>query len=1415
MRRYLITAGTRIYRDAAELASVLDDLAEIDAAFTEVGYDLAQEIVDPGTDGLRRALGSWARGTDRADDAVVVYYTGHGERDDTGHFLLCSDSETGGLVDTALRTEDIAAILTSQGVRRLLVIVDTCYAATGTTAMVRVMADRLRSDLIPKVAADRREPLAFAVIAATRARELADQGVFARAFRAALGHPEIGGQRQPFLYLEAVVDNVNQRFERDGVLQHATCAVLAHESGFGFLPNPRFTDDLPPEGSDLAEQLTWRTELARQRRAELAEHFEPRGRGADFGAEAGHYFVGRTAVLTRLAGWAGSNSAESAIVVTGSPGAGKSAVLGRLVVLADPSSRIGIPADSIPSGTDPGVDTIDIAIHARHKTLAEVVAGIAAGAGVDTDSVDELITALARRTRPLVVVVDALDEAGTADDREPNRIAEELLRRIAAAPGVRVLVGTRRQVVDACGPDFVVLDLDSPQWNSQDDLAAYAEQLLLAPHGPGSLSVYDATTAPPVAAGIAATAYPNYLVARLTARTLAARDTVAPTPTGWQGSLPAPEPGEAQAAGPAFRWALAEQLGDAERRARDLLTPLAFAEGAGLPWGTVWPAVAAAIITRPVDASDIDWLLATSGLHVVEALDQHDRSVYRLYHESFADQLRADAPPGAQHRMTEALIALVPTHPDRPGRDWHAADPYVLRHLATHAAACGRLDDLVLDPEFLLAADRDSLLRALQTVTTEQAVRARAAYEHVTHLLDSEPRMPERASILHLAAERFGAETLAAALADLPGLPWLTRWAHVDDSGQQQRHIGLHQHGITAVTHVDLDDGPHLATSDSLGVVRVWALATGGLTHEFTGWRGRSIRQLTAASTVDGELVLALTVTGLVAGWYPDSDARLNPFATTTRGQADRMAVTTYEGAPIVAVSDGPRLSIWNVRTQRRLAVRTVARRAVQLDALTFVTWHGKPAVIAATSWLPLLFGTRTWRGNRFRAVILRLDGQLVDTWRDRNVEVLGAGDVDGQPVVVTRYRGDSPALAHSVGQLKELRVRGGQYQTNSASALVRRGGQPLLVVYGGGQLMLWDLWTREQAAQQWVATPLLGESPQMAAFDADDTTWIAVPAGRTALVIDIGRPETLTDRPAQPTTGLALCRPAQQDGRPAVVKTIETPFGHQSVHLYDLDTGEILPTAQDDRGIRSIVGGGLGPDARAVLALTIDYRAFMMVDDLFGDSVHWRHARPRNQFYSAIHLVGDGTRQTIVLMLDERVVYRRMPGDHRGEFSVAYHYASAALAVDGDTMVFMAGFDDLTAVILETRAKPWSRGLDRTMHTHAVAAGWIGRQPIVVATSALDLVVCDARTGERIGPPLTGHAMAPSVIVVGQLHGRSVALSGGADRTVRIWDLEGARQVALIDVDAVVTTVAHTPDGAVVIGTETGVLRVDIAPGT
>ena len=88
---------------------------------------------------------------------------------------------------------------------------------------------------------------------------------------------------------------------------------------------------------------------------QLRDHFGPRGRGIlPSSVRSGSYFTGRVRVLTELAGWlGGTGDADArARVVTGGPGSGKSAVLGRLVWLADPERRgqEGISAAQRPGG---------------------------------------------------------------------------------------------------------------------------------------------------------------------------------------------------------------------------------------------------------------------------------------------------------------------------------------------------------------------------------------------------------------------------------------------------------------------------------------------------------------------------------------------------------------------------------------------------------------------------------------------------------------------------------------------------------------------------------------------------------------------------------------------------------------------------------------------------------------------------------------------------------------------------------------------------------------------------------------------------------------------------------------------------------------------------------------------------------
>lgn len=806
--RWVVVAGTGMYEHQQPLPCVAEDLEVVSGLFGELGYGTADPVVDLSVAELREALSRWSADATDEDGALVLYFSGHGDvGTDNRHYLLCRDSRSGHLRGTALSTEDLVGIVTECGLRRLLLIVDTCYAGQGGVDVVRALA----AGLLASREADERQLTEFSVIAAARPQETARDGAFAQALADAVRDPTLGGQRQPKLYIEQVVDRVNEGLALLSPFQHATWGTLPGGEGYPFIPNPRYVADVPGEGVlDLAEQRTALSPEGRLRREELLNHFVPRGRGVERASDPGSFFTGRGGALEALTDWAacGTRHFGRAVVVTGGPGTGKSSLLGRLLL------TVGT-AGSAPMGPVEPVASraVDAAIHARHKTLAEVALGIAEAAGLSTAEPAALIGALERRTEPLVLVVDALDEAGTSGSvHEAKRIAALLLAPLAELPCVWLAVGTRRQVVDDLGPGFAPLDLDEPRWTNHDEVTAYAAQLLQTPDGPGSVGRYTALEAEPVARVIARRAGYNYLFTRLAARTLARRDESLDTEQpGWAGQLPAPHSS-------AFLWALAETTGGDDERARALLLPLALAEGAGLPAGSVWPAVAGALSDTPVTADDVRWILDVADTHVVEVLDRDLRSVYRLYHESFAEELRERPDPsGDQRAMVRALIGLVPADPDTGLRDWRAADPYVRTHLATHAAACGLLDDLVLDPGYLMAAEPTVLLNALEAVTAPAARAAAATFQRCAPLLAAEPDRARQAAQLRMVALQEGAALLADAVThDVPGLPWETLWA--DTAPGQYRSIGpfapaphslavLHRNGRPVIVTAQRDVG--------------------------------------------------------------------------------------------------------------------------------------------------------------------------------------------------------------------------------------------------------------------------------------------------------------------------------------------------------------------------------------------------------------------------------------------------------------------------------------------------------------------------------------------------------------------------------------------------------------------------------
>jgi WD domain, G-beta repeat len=276
---------------------------------------------------------------------------------------------------------------------------------------------------------------------------------------------------------------------------------------------------------------------------------------------------------------------------------------------------------------------------------------------------------------------------------------------------------------------------------------------------------------------------------------------------------------------------------------------------------------------------DLLWLRHHAGSYVIEATEAH-RSAYRLYHQALAEHLRQDTDDTAIHQaFTHILRSRVPLNPDG-SPDWTRAHPYTLRHLATHAAHCGLLDELITDTDYLVHAQPDELLLALHHVTTAESHLTCAIYRASAgvhrHLTPQ-----RRRHVLATDAARFAAthqhHTLAAPL------PWPPRWA----TGQQANsalHTALtgHDDWVKAVACTTLDGQPVAITASNDATARVWDLTTNTLHATLTG-HDSSVNAV-ACTTLDGQPVAITAST--------DATARVWDLTTTTE-----LAVFDYAGS--------------------------------------------------------------------------------------------------------------------------------------------------------------------------------------------------------------------------------------------------------------------------------------------------------------------------------------------------------------------------------------------------------------------------------------------------------------------------------------------------------------------------------------
>ncbi|HUP61614.1 MAG TPA: caspase family protein [Thermoanaerobaculia bacterium] len=818
-RRYLIAVGVAQCKDPdfAPLLHVTDDVNEISELFTgELGYRrvLKQLGENPTSDRLRTELSKWFADDERKPtDIVAVYLTGHGFTSAyQQHFFCASDFEVKTAVATGLQTAQLPFYFFGENEKtrpqQVWLIVDTCYSGQGAADALGQLAP------FEKLLSDHSE---FWTLAAARAKDEANDGAFARAFvdvlRERIGDAAFGGSLQPWLRPDQLAEDLNRRFKEKELSQAAR--IYGVSGGvFRFLPNPRHRQS-----------------------PDLAAHWLPKALGAALG-EKGSYFRGRTAALRALLAFLGSRTADHRMrFVTGGPGSGKSSVLARLVTLSDPVTRKTLSdrgsLKDVAEGTVPPAGSVDLAIHARGKSIQQIRAMIANEADSESQNLSAILERIEARKKPLRVVIDALDESPDA-----VAVARELLSPLAVQPNVRLIVGARTPLRDEVINVAEEIDLDTPAYFDQEDVVDAVERRLLSPGIAEVKSPYreDAQTRR-VAEDIAKRAGSSFLIAQLVSSRLSRQQEVVDIDSPeWQKTFP-------RSWGEAYDQEM-ERFGAGRQRVRDVLRALAYARGRGLPWERTWDAVASAIAGKPCGRSDVEEVRRSAAAYIRQDTEG-GVSVYRLFHQTFAEYLQdPEQQEEIERRFVEGLRASA--------ANWlHETRPYLRSYLAVHAAAAGILPQLTADPSFLAFADTD-ILSALFENAGPEVAEDRKVYERTVHRLGG--RSPQESlSYLELAARQEQSLAFAGRIEGIPtARPWCVPWT-IWQAETRHRLIRTAHDEIIALAPARLQNRPVIVTADRDGTVCAWDSETGKRAMEPLETRLRST--LAVLSESDSSLI--------------------------------------------------------------------------------------------------------------------------------------------------------------------------------------------------------------------------------------------------------------------------------------------------------------------------------------------------------------------------------------------------------------------------------------------------------------------------------------------------------------------------------------------------------------------------------
>jgi WD40 repeat protein len=561
-------------------------------------------------------------------------------------------------------------------------------------------------------------------------------------------------------------------------------------------------------------------------------HFRRAARGQLAYDDVADNFVGRESVLDAIRSHIRGAKRGKPLVVTGAPGAGKSSAVSRVVESLDDADFQGL------------------AFHCADSTLDDFVSAVSALVGHELAERD-VFDALSGYERNAVIVVEALDECRTDDDRE--RIAR-MLPQIFLIAHVRVVVSTR-DVADTGGrwsstliarlhggridPDSLCV-VDSADYFRREELVEVAHRTLAHPPAQAKGNAWKAYAADDqlalaLASTIAERAGSNYYLAVMVATRLAnANSALDSLAQGFDIEIL-----------PEDIYQLLDEvmtrLDDTVReRFGTMLAALAYGRGAGLT-DARWIDFSGALEIADASSADLE-LIRRGPLHPFLSRDRVDgAATTSFFHRSLVEVFTEWRDTAADERAISSRLR------EAWRGDGHARDPYVLQFLPSHALAGGLAEWLVSDADVVSLCEPAAVAPVARHAVVETHSAAGAAY--LLAQSDLAVYAESNAQTLYIAARALHEDELAEQLLRRAS------WGAFDYLGGISRsirppldHFLGHTSRVTAVETLLMPNGETLVVSACVdGRVLVWdpfrpglsihgAMATGPGALTITSW---------------------------------------------------------------------------------------------------------------------------------------------------------------------------------------------------------------------------------------------------------------------------------------------------------------------------------------------------------------------------------------------------------------------------------------------------------------------------------------------------------------------------------------------------------------------------------------------------